>query len=78
MAKYTLTESKLRDMIREAIEEAMMDEGLGLDVLRKGLKSAGKLYKGTKKRIGKAYDDFNKSIEDLTNDDVIDNPMYKG
>ena len=38
MAKYTLTESKLRDMIREAIEEAMMDEGLGWDTFKGSIK----------------------------------------
>ena len=69
-------ESVLRNIVREAVSETLMSEGFG-KTMRKGLKSAGKLYKGAKERIGKAYNDFNKSIEDLTNDDVIDNPFYK-
>lgn len=72
MKRYRLTESNLRNMIRECIEDALY-EGKARDTFNNVVKYG-------KKQLNK----FNQSIKDLTDEydedgnPIVDNPMYKG
>lgn len=72
MKRYRLTESNLRNIIRECIEDALY-EGKVKDSFNKAVKYG-------KKQLNK----FNQSIKDLTDEydedgnPIVDNPMYKG
>lgn len=72
MKRYRLTESNLRNMIRECIEDTLY-EGKVKDTFNKAVKYG-------KKQLNK----FNQSIKDLTDEydedgnPIVDNPMYKG
>lgn len=71
MKKYRLTESMLRNMVRECIEDTLY-EGKVKDTINKTVKYG-------KKQLNK----FNQSIEDLTKEKdeegnpIVDNPGYK-
>ena len=71
MKKYRLTESMLRNMVRECIEDTLY-EGKVKDTINKAVKYG-------KKQLNK----FNQSIEDLTKEydedgnPIVDNPGYK-